>query len=99
MKCCRCKINEAVINVKQINDGMLDDLDLCQDCYEEIYKLNNVDDTANVPNTINNQICDYCGKSLKEILDSAYVGCAYCYEKYYDDLKNIINNYQKGVTK
>ena len=99
MICSECGINQATVTYKHINNGVIDNKNVCRNCYDkqnQTYeynkakistKLNSYKDVPSV------KTCDFCGRSLQEIKSTAYVGCEYCYKTFKKELYNIIENY------
>lgn len=100
MICSQCGINNATINYKHINNGIIENIHVCRSCYDKqnlSIKYNNakISTKINIDNSdkVLNKVCDFCGRSLEEIKRTAYVGCEYCYKAFKKELYKILENY------
>ena len=95
MLCQCCSQNKATTRVKTIVEGELKEYVLCPDCaqkmgYGKLFGVNpgsllggflkNIEKTAEVP------ACPACGTTFHEVVRTGRVGCARCYEAFYDKL-------------
>ena len=100
MICSECGINQATVQYKHIKNGVIENKQVCRSCYENqnqkvSYNKAKISTKLNLQNinTKTNIVCDFCGTSLEEIKNTAYVGCEYCYQTFKEDLYNILENY------
>jgi len=100
MKCQKCKVNDATTHIKRIVNGKYTEYILCADCAHEM-GFDNVLDTsmpdmfggfiksifsAALPSRSQATRCPVCASSYGDIKNTGKVGCAACYEIFYDEL-------------
>ena len=97
MQCCKCGKNPATIKYKQIVNGVIKDYEVCKNCYAKQnnvkYNVAMVSRKLQTTLTDSKKECAFCGRTLEEIKNTAYVGCNYCYVTFKDELTEIINKY------
>ena len=101
MLCQNCKKNEATTHIKRVLNGEATESHLCHACAQNLGYTNFFDDFSfNMPslfaglftdtlealNEANTERCEKCSSSFDDIVKSGCVGCAECYEKFYDKL-------------
>lgn len=101
MLCQNCKKNEATTHIKRVLNGEATESHLCHTCAQNLGYTNFFDDFSfNMPSLFaglfNDTLpslsgayaerCEKCSSSFDDIVKSGYVGCAECYEKFYDKL-------------
>lgn len=103
MICQNCNKNEANMHMKRIVNGRAAEVHLCSDCarslgYGEAFsgfgigfgdlfgELLSKNDSAN-----SSLRCGFCGKSFEEIATDGKMGCAECYNVFYDKLLPSLN--------
>lgn len=101
MLCQNCGKREATTHIKRIVNGTATELHLCADCarslgYQSAFSdfgfgfsdmLSSLFEPAGVSALSNNVLrCEKCGCSFHDIVKSGKLGCADCYEKFYDKL-------------
>ena len=103
MLCQNCAKNEATTHIKRIVDGEATQLHLCQNCAEHLgygdvfsgfgFNISNMianffpEILYSLPSEDKSERCPNCGTSFEEIIRSGMMGCAQCYETFYDKLK------------
>ncbi len=101
MLCQNCGKHEATTHIKSVVNGEYTQLHLCTDCagklgYGDVFSGFGFDlgdffgnffskPKANLP-VSKTERCEKCGMSFEEIVKSGKIGCADCYEKFYDML-------------
>lgn len=112
MLCDDCKQNEAVFHSKIIKNGVSKEKHLCAACQQK-YGFNSgfmggfnegFDDLFSSfthmmlgnenPKSI---ICQQCGTTSDEFLESGYVGCSNCYKAFESVMMPVIRNMQNDV--
>ena len=99
MICQNCKNNDADVRIKSIIGGKACELALCHSCarilgYSDELPLNDV--FSHIVNFAVNGIggytltCDRCGATFDDIAKNGRVGCANCYNIFYDKLKPVL---------
>jgi len=99
MICGQCKQREATAHIRRVVNGVGEDLYLCNLCAQsaglglglaapgflgELFSgILGSSAAAQAPA----KRCDFCGSSMREIINSGHVGCAKCYETFYDQLE------------
>lgn len=101
MLCNNCEKNEATTHIKQIINGEMSQTHLCSECAKLLgandmfsdFNLNFSDFFGNFFGDMlpslgqhNALRCEKCGCSFDDIVKSGKVGCAKCYETFYDKL-------------
>ncbi len=99
MLCQKCKKNQANTHVKQIINGKLTEMDLCSDCAAKMGFTTSFGSFPNIAdmmsgflgmptmNALADEVkCGGCGATFSQISKSGKVGCAKCYETFYDRL-------------
>ena len=101
MLCQHCNKNEATTHIKRIVNGEATENHLCADCakslgYDDIFDSFNLripslfssffSDTPFALPTANTVRCENCGSSFDDIVKGGTVGCAKCYDKFFDKL-------------
>lgn len=102
MICESCNVSQATMHVTRNINGALSEYHLCPDCAQKLgmdglftgfsFGLDNLigsvmgghfgEISGKAPETR----CDRCGVSFEDIVRSGRVGCADCYQKFYDKL-------------
>lgn len=101
MLCQNCGKHEATTHIKSVVNGEYTQLHLCTDCagklgYGDVFSGFGFDlgdffgnffskPKTNLPAS-KTERCEKCGMSFEEIVKSGKIGCADCYEKFYDML-------------
>lgn len=101
MLCQNCKKHEATTHIKRIVNGESTEAHLCADCAKTLGYANAFSDfgfgfsdmfssffePAAIGSLSNSVLrCEKCGSSFNDIVKSGKVGCADCYETFYDKL-------------
>ncbi|MBQ3928652.1 MAG: UvrB/UvrC motif-containing protein [Clostridia bacterium] len=99
MLCQSCEKRQATTHIKTILNGELKEYNLCPECAQKLgygsffgnvgFDLNKLfgsfmDSFAAEKNT---KRCRCCGSSFEDIAKSGKVGCAECYETFYEELQ------------
>lgn len=105
MLCQNCKKNEATTHIKTIVNGETTQAHLCQDCARSLgydgmfpdFSFSFADmlssffnDSALATIGAHRLHCDKCGSSFSDIVRSGSIGCADCYDTFYDKLLPLI---------
>lgn len=101
MLCQKCSKNEATTHIKRVVNGEATESHLCSSCaqalgYDSIFggfdlSIPNIfssffGDSLLSLGGVKTERCEKCGSSFDDIVRSGMVGCADCYEKFYDKL-------------
>ena len=99
MLCQNCKQRQANTHIKQVINGELTEADLCQECaaklgYENAFSSfldfgSMMSGFLGVPSgsaLAREEKCPGCGATFSQISKSGKVGCARCYDAFYDRL-------------
>ena len=101
MLCQNCNQNEATTHIKRVVNGEAEEHHLCAACAKKLGYDHFFDDfSLSIPNIFSSffhdtmpalkgtgvEHCATCGNSFEDIVRSGMVGCADCYEKFYDRL-------------
>ena len=98
MLCQSCEKRQASTHIKTILNGELKEFNLCSECaaklgYGSFFTNFGFDidklfgsfmDSPDIRKKAKR--CQFCGSSFEEIAKSGKVGCAHCYEEFYDEL-------------
>lgn len=114
MLCQNCKMREATTHVKSVVNSKSTELYLCSECAEEMgydtmfepFSMgmgsllgNFLGASTGIPTSlIGVDRCPGCGSAYADIVASGKVGCAECYEKFYDKLIPSIENIHGRVS-
>ncbi|HHU84286.1 MAG TPA: hypothetical protein GXZ23_03850 [Clostridiales bacterium] len=100
MLCQNCNNVDASVRIKTIIKGRMCEIALCRICASELGYVDDIilddlfqDFPESSLKTLSNRVmrCDKCGLSFEDIMKNANVGCAKCYETFYDKLVPVIN--------
>ncbi len=101
MLCQNCQKNEATTHIKRIINGEATQAHLCSDCakslgYDSMFSdmglgFSNMlssffNDSALTALGAHTLRCEKCGSTFRDIVNSGRIGCADCYETFYDKL-------------
>lgn len=98
--CQICKLRDATVHVTQIVNGIKTDMQVCSQCAEKSgvkIDLNTLitgllgfqnQGREIERNTIK---CDVCGMTVKEFNSTGKMGCANCYETFFDPMQTLLN--------
>ncbi len=99
--CQNCNKNEANMHMKRIVNGRAAEVHLCSDCarslgYGEAFSGFGLGDLfgellPKSENANSSLRCSFCGKSFEEIAADGKMGCAECYNVFYDKLLPSLN--------
>ncbi|MCI7085012.1 MAG: UvrB/UvrC motif-containing protein [bacterium] len=103
MKCQKCGMREATTHIKTMINGEYAEYDLCPKCAEQM-GYNNI--FSDMESEFNNFLgsffgnalpartqatrCESCGSTYNEIAKTGQVGCADCYDVFFDQLMPLI---------
>lgn len=103
MLCQHCKKNQATTHIKTMVNGEYNEYMLCPECAHELgYDTAFHDFTADFGGLLGSFFsnalpafsgaarCRSCGSTLNDIKNTGKVGCASCYDTFFDDLLPII---------
>ena len=101
MLCQNCNQNEATTHIKRVVNGEAEEHHLCAECAKKLGYDHFLDDfSLSIPNFFSSFFhdtmpalkgagaahCETCGSSFEDIVRSGMVGCADCYDKFFDRL-------------
>ena len=88
MLCQSCEKRQATTHIKTILNGELKEINLCPECAAKLgYGSFFTDFGFDIDKLFGKaKRCNFCGSSFDEIAKSGKVGCAHCYEEFYDEL-------------
>ena len=101
MKCEKCNQKTAKVYYKQIINGSITQLNLCQDCAQQANLNNNFFGgldffkTAAAPSV---SACKTCGLTKQQLQKTGRVGCSDCYSEFSDILLPYIRSIHKNTT-
>ncbi|MEJ6949615.1 UvrB/UvrC motif-containing protein [Natronospora cellulosivora (SeqCode)] len=106
MKCQRCNEKDASIHLTKIINGKKNEVYLCEKCAKETGQLNFANNNPftfqNLLKGILNpqmesyeqhkedQNCDNCGLTYKDFSKNGFLGCASCYNSFYEKLDPLL---------
>lgn len=88
MLCELCKKKDATTFVQVKNENKFLEVYLCEECAKEKHSK----PQSNFFKDDNNQKLCSCNTRWQEIIESGFVGCAKCYETFYEELMPIISS-------
>ena len=101
MLCQNCNQKEATTHIKRVVNGEAEEHHLCAECAKKLGYDHFLDDfSLSIPNFFSSffhdtmpalkgagvEHCGTCGSSFEDIVRSGMVGCADCYDKFFDRL-------------
>ncbi len=112
MKCQKCKAKEANTHIKKVVNGEYTELMLCGECahamgYDNVFSLEMPDMfggllqsffTGALPARSGASRCSECGSTYGDITNTGKVGCAKCYEAFYNELLPSIKRIHGNTT-
>ncbi|MGN0551442.1 MAG: UvrB/UvrC motif-containing protein [Acutalibacteraceae bacterium] len=111
MLCQSCKKNQATTHVKSIVNGEFTEYHLCPECakkmgYGSIFPSAGLDFSSflgsfldgGLPQRTSATRCKGCGASFSDIARTGKVGCADCYDNFYDELLPSIRKMHGNTT-
>lgn len=97
MKCQHCKEKEANTHFRSNVNGDIKEMYLCDTCAKDLgvmdeFKFDRASlfDDLFKSSLVGVDRCPYCGTTLDDIIQDGVVGCAYCYDKFYDRINRIL---------
>ena len=107
MKCEMCCKKEATIHVKQVVDGIVKELFVCEECASEEALtsqsplsfadfLFGVGAEGPLGDASDNRCCEACGMSLAGFREKNRLGCAECYSAFSDHLNLFMSAAHSG---
>ncbi|MBE5731145.1 MAG: hypothetical protein E7350_04275 [Clostridiales bacterium] len=102
MICQRCNKKEATGYMETTVNGIKKRVYVCPECFKQaqLEMYSSYDDMGlfsglmGVPGA--KAKCSKCGTTLREISDTCFVGCQYCYSEFGDRLKPLLRNLQSA---
>ena len=104
MLCEKCKKNKATVKYSQITNGLKENYNLCQDCFNSINYNNNFmnnffnsffSNNVSLDTYEKNYKCNICGNTFERFKNSGKMGCYNCYNVFREKLNPIFNNIQE----
>lgn len=99
--CARCALkylenNTEEFNINHIDEKMMESLNQVRDLVN--YIIGGIEAIArNQSKSENETTCPYCGSTLKNFLDSGYLGCPYCFEIFRKEIKDYIIEFERDT--
>lgn len=99
MLCDVCKINEAIMFVRQISKNKITEFHLCKECglkkgfttdKKNEFSLENL--LSGVVDSDTDKVCYVCGTSFRYIKENKKVGCAECYNCFEKEITFILHS-------
>lgn len=104
MICQKCKMREATGYMEKTVGGVKTRVYVCPECFKQaqLEMFSSLDDfglfSGLAGTTSNTRVkCSKCGTSLREISDTCFVGCPYCYSELSEQIKPIVRNIQSAA--
>lgn len=104
MLCQRCKTREATGYMETTVNGEKTRVYVCPECFKkaqlEIFSSafnNDLGLFSGLTGQGKSAKCSRCGTTLREISETCFVGCPYCYTELREQIKPIIRNIQSAV--
>lgn len=109
MVCQNCNKNDATMHMKRIINGRAAEVHLCSDCarslgYGEAFSGFGMGfgellgEILSRGDNLSNQACHLCGKTFEDIARDGKMGCAECYNVFYDKLVPYLNRIHGKAT-
>ncbi len=103
MLCQKCKKREATGYMEKTVGGVKTRVYVCPECFKQaqLEMFSSLDDFglfSGLAGSQNTRVkCPKCGTTLREITESCFVGCPYCYTELAEHIKPIIRNVQSAA--
>lgn len=102
MLCQRCKRREATGYMERTINGVKTRIYVCPECFREAQaemfsSLDNFGLFSGLAGQNDRARCPKCGTTLREISETCFVGCPYCYTELSEQIKPIIRNIQSAA--
>lgn len=103
MICQRCKKREATGYMEKTVDGVKTRVYVCPECFKQaqMEMFSSLEDDFGLFSGLTGQgsraKCSKCGTTLREISETCFVGCPYCYKELGEQIKPIVRNIQSAV--
>lgn len=101
MLCQQCGLKNATTHIKQIVNGVVTEKHLCSDCAQ---KNSNAGSFSGILASMLGEItpktaksCGCCGYTMQDIIKRGKVGCAKCYDAFFDELLPYIKRLHGSV--
>ena len=104
MLCDRCKQREAKIYFTEIIGGQKKEQHLCEECAAELSSFSKNASLGSILSGIlsaatgADAVCEKCGESYREFLETGKLGCDECYKAFGSLLQNSVRRIQGSVT-
>jgi protein arginine kinase activator len=107
MKCALCNENEATVQIKEIVDGSLKEMYVCEACATK--KGVNAGSQTSLTDFLfavgsrgggredEDRVCSECGMSLEEFRKRSRLGCPRCYGAFEHELLTLLSAMHKGT--
>jgi protein arginine kinase activator len=107
MKCALCNENDATVHIKEVVEGDLKELYVCESCAAKkgigpgspasltdfLFGVGNREDARDAEE----RVCPDCGMSLEEFRKRSRFGCPKCYGAFEQDLEPLLSAMHKGT--
>ncbi len=103
MLCQRCKKREATGYMEKTVGGEKTRIYVCPECFKQaqMEMFSSIEDDFGLFSGLSGQgsraKCSKCGTTLREISETCFVGCPYCYKELREQIKPIVRNIQSAV--
>ena len=94
MQCEKCNNNPATSFCTIEENGQSKQVYLCANCRREYLEKPQPTQPVDITKDV---FCHNCGITLKDFMESGYVGCEQCYVDFGATMKNAISGYQKNI--
>lgn len=111
MKCQKCGMRPATTHIKTVTNGEYAQYELCSQCAKEMGYTNIFSDMESefsnflgsffgnaLPAKTQATRCESCGSTYNEIAKTGHVGCADCYDTFWEQLLPLISRIHGNTT-
>ena len=108
MQCELCHVNEATVHLKQVFEGGIKAIHVCQECAEKsgfnvqspismMDFLFGLDMQGGKPGA-EDKTCHACGMRLGDFRKNSRLGCGECYQAFREELRPLLSSIHKGTS-
>ena len=109
MKCQICGERDATLSIKQVTEGDVKEMHICQECAsvngispenplsltDVLFGIGMQKASSEAARTM---LCGSCGMSLEDFRKDSLLGCPDCYKAFFDEIAPMLKEWQGGLS-